>query len=75
MQFREANGDDSLGSSLRLMALSWFRSREFLLKDIADESLILSDANNHLADWQVNPALQHWHRIRSVLADEVWNNY
>jgi len=75
VQFREANRDDYLNSSLRSTALAWFRSREFLLKEISDESLILSDGNNQLAEWQVKPALEHWHRIRTVLPDEVWNNF
>ena len=75
VDFRLAKEEDFHGSVLRGKTLTGFRDRELYISNIEDPEFILTDANNKLEGWQIQGALEHWEVIRTVMPDEIWNNY
>lgn len=70
LHFRPARGSDFLGSRQRRQALQDFQTREIALHRFKDGAR-LTDANAGTLDAS-KEMKDHWHVMRSVLPDYVW---
>jgi len=66
--FRQPLDEDFQGSGMRQRVLAEFPNHEIQFTG----GSILTDKHSYLG---VDPALEHWHVIRTVLPAEIWINY
>jgi hypothetical protein len=76
LEFRKPTPEDMFGSNFRKQVFNRFLDFELLLsRPDSFEVELLRDSRNTLNELQKDVALEHWHVMRTVLAEEVWINY
>jgi hypothetical protein len=76
IEFLKPTPEDVFGSNFREQVFNRFPDFELpLSRSDSFGGEILTDSHNRLNELQKDAAMEHWHVMRTVLAEEVWINY